>query len=116
MLRISVTSEPGQTVLRLEGCLTDASVREAEAHWDIARSEASGVQLTVDLRDLLRVDAAGRKLLVRMHRDGAQFVVAGCAMRALVAELNDAADRETERMNGGIARAVPIGKGVSGES
>ncbi len=36
MLRISVTGEPGHTVLRLEGCLTDVSVREAETHWDVA--------------------------------------------------------------------------------
>ena len=116
MLRISVTGEPGHRVLRLEGCLTDVAVREAETHWDVASTEAAGLQMTVYLRDLLRVDAAGQRLLARMQRDGARFVVAGCAMRALVSELNGAADRDTERMNGGTVRAMPIGKDVSGES
>ena len=115
MLRISVTGGPRHIVLRLEGCLTDASVREAETHWEIASGEAAGAQLTVDLRDVLRVDAAGRLLLKRMQRDGARFVVTGCAMRALVAELSGATDRETERMDGGTVRALSIGKDVSGE-
>ena len=91
-------------------------VGEAETHWAAARAMAGATPLTVDLRDVVSIDAAGKQLLARMRRDGAQFVVSGCAMRALVAELDDAPDDEARGPDGGAALAAAVGKDVSGES
>ena len=102
--------------IRFEGRLAGMWVREADTHWATARAMAGATPLTVDLRDLVSVDAGGEQLLARMQRDGAQLVVSGCAMRALVAELNGAPDDEARGPGGGAALAAVVGKDVSGES
>jgi ABC-type transporter Mla MlaB component len=88
-------------------------VHEAEIHWSAAREMAAGAHLAVDLRDVVSVDATGRLLLLQMQRHGASFVVAGCAMRALIADLS-AIDGEPGETDGGLAADV-VGRDVSGE-
>jgi len=87
VLRISSQTEDGRSVLRFEGRLAGAWVDEAEIQWRAALNMAAGATLAVDLRDVVSVDATGRQLLSQMLRHGASFVVAGCAMRGLIAEL-----------------------------
>jgi hypothetical protein len=106
MLRISAGAESGRLVLKLEGRLTDAWVREAETQWAAAKARSAGAVPMVDLRDVLSVDSAGRQLLSRMRHEGATFVVAGCAMRALVAELNGEAEPQGSRLVGRAADGV----------
>lgn len=98
MLRISSVFEDGRPVLRLEGRLAGLWVHEAETQWTAALAKAGDATVTVDLRDVVSVDAEGKELLSRMGRDGASLVVAGCAMRAFVDEL------------------AVVGKDVSGDS
>lgn len=88
-------------------------MHEAEIHWDAARELAADAHLTVDLCDVVSIDAGGQQLLSQMKRDGASFVVAGCAMRALIADLS-AIDGEPGEISGGSAADV-VGRDVSGE-
>jgi hypothetical protein len=87
VLRISSQTEDGRSVLRFEGRLAGVWVREAEIQWRAARTMSADANLAVDLRDVVSVDETGRLLLSQMLRDGASFVVAGCAMRGLIADL-----------------------------
>lgn len=100
-------------MLKLEGRLTDVWAAEAEAHWHTALTLAGSRPMVVDMRDVLSVDPAGRRLLAQMRRDGARFEVAGCAMRALVDELNEAAAGEAREPARNSGRAT-VGKDVSG--
>ena len=75
---------------------------------------SSGAELGVDLRDVVSVDAAGQQLLSQMWRDGASFMVAGCAMRALIADLNAGDGEPGERRSGVTSQVEVVGKDVSG--
>jgi hypothetical protein len=103
VLRISSQVDAERTVLTLEGRLVDVWVDEAESHWAMLTASTARHSLVVDLRAVLGVDAAGQRFLARLRDAGAEFVVCGCAMRALVAELMDMAtgDRrdQMERTN-----------------
>lgn len=98
MLRISWESRDGRPVLKLEGRLTDVWVSEAEMQWTTALALVGGTHLTVDLRDVLCVDAAGRQLLGRMRKGGAVLEVAGCAMRALLAEQDEGVPGDSQEL------------------
>lgn len=93
MFRITAQNETERFVVKLEGSLTAAWVREADTYWRAAIAGQAGRTVVVDLSDVLSVDDAGRELLVRMHRAGATFVAKGCAMRELVREVADAGAR-----------------------
>lgn len=94
MLRITVQNAAGRLVLKLEGTLAAAWVREADAYWRAAILSQTDRSVVVDLSDVLSVDDAGRELLGRMHASGASFVARGCAMRELVREVVDAGTRQ----------------------
>jgi ABC-type transporter Mla MlaB component len=113
VLRISSQTQDGRSVLRFEGRLAGVWVHEAEIHWSAARRLATDAHLEVDLRDVVSIDAAGRHLLLQMQRDGASFVVAGCAMRALIADLS-AIDSQFGEPDG-LSAADAVGRDVSGE-
>jgi hypothetical protein len=91
VLRISSETDAGRVLLTLEGRLADVWVDEAEKHWTMLTASTDRQHLVVDLRDVLGVDAAGERFLARLRDAGAEFVVSGCAMRALVKELLDRA-------------------------
>ena len=91
MLRITTRKTAGEIVLTLEGCLTGAWVNELEACWIAADKNLAGPTV-VDLSDVRWVDEAGRKLLARMHRNGARFLAQGCFMSELVREISESDD------------------------
>jgi hypothetical protein len=84
MLRVTEQDEPGAWRLTLEGTLSGRWVAEGERVWWGAPAEKPR---EVDLRGVTSVDGAGRDLLHRMHREGANFVAEGVVMKALVEEL-----------------------------
>jgi len=84
VLRVTEQDEPGAWRLTLEGTLSGRWVAEGERVWWGAPAEKPR---EVDLRGVTSVDGAGRDLLHRMHREGANFVAEGVVMKALVEEL-----------------------------
>ena len=87
MLKISTHEDDQKVRLRIEGALAGSWVRELEVTWRTACAALRGRSLCVDLTGTTRVDTAGHYLLKLMHRDGAQFLASGPAMRALISEI-----------------------------
>ncbi len=87
MLKISVQNHNQPTTLQLEGRLAGPWVDLAERQWnDLARRSAPGT-LTVNLRGVVFADAAGKKLLSRMLREGAELSEARLLVKLIVDEL-----------------------------
>jgi hypothetical protein len=95
MLRITVQEDGAQWSLHLAGRLEGAWVAETENAWRSA--PVSGKGLTVDLREVLWIDEAGRRLLQVMNDTGVLFIAKGVAMEALVEEISGKPVRRTRR-------------------
>jgi hypothetical protein len=85
MLRITVQEDPTLWRLHLSGRLAGAWVAETENAWRSA--PVSGKQVEVDLREVMCIDEAGRRLLLAMSQAGARFIAKGVAIEALVEEI-----------------------------
>jgi anti-anti-sigma regulatory factor len=91
MFRITTQMAADKAVLKLEGWLTGAWVKELDTCWR-ATTNTGGREICVDLSEVLFVDDAGRQLLTLMHRAGVDFVTKGCVMPELVREISESAD------------------------
>ena len=79
----------GWTALAVDGTRLEAPHCAAnEAGLGCAGRDTTAVR--VDLSAVTFIDAAGKELLAAMHSQGAEFVCAGCLMRAVVAEITRA--------------------------
>ena len=87
MLRISVSSEPGISRIKLEGKLSQEWVDEAENVWSLPRTTTVGDAILVDLLAVSYVDAAGHGLLAAMHNAGAELIGSGLLISSLIAEI-----------------------------
>src|SRR5262245_34864015 len=87
MLRITTHDTPESLTFQLEGKLAGPWVQELEDCWQSERSGRNQTTVRVDLSAVTFIDSAGKDLLAAMHAQGAEFVCAGCWMRAVVAEV-----------------------------
>jgi hypothetical protein len=87
MLRITTHDNPECLTFQLEGKLAGPWVQELENCWQNTVPGHRRPVVRVDLRGVTSVDAAGKEYLAALHEQGAEFVCAGCAMKAFVAEL-----------------------------
>ena len=71
----------GEIVLQVCGRLVEGWVDELEKSWRENRTTQ------VDLRCVSFVDSAGRRLLQRMHREGARFLASGVLVQEVVAQV-----------------------------
>jgi anti-anti-sigma regulatory factor len=77
MLKITMHETPGQIILKLEGRLSGAWVSELEDAWRAAVIDGTSRAVCVDLAAVVRIDAAGRYLLLLMHEQGVQMIGSG---------------------------------------
>jgi anti-anti-sigma regulatory factor len=100
MLRITVQTEPKQTVLKLSGRVAGAWVAELERTWQAATSTTAQKKkpLVVDLNDVAFVDARGRVLLRVMFLQGAELIGEGPLTGAIVDEITGHARHAEERI------------------
>jgi anti-anti-sigma regulatory factor len=91
MLRITTHQSPEVLTFQLEGKLAGPWVRELEGCWQKTLAGGRRPVVRVDLTGVTFVDAAGREFLAALHARGAEFVAAGCLMKAVVAEITRAA-------------------------
>ncbi len=77
-MRAQFRERDGETVLQVCGRLADGWVEELEKSWREHRTSV------VDLRGVSFVDTAGRRLLQRMHRQGAKFLASGLLVQEVV--------------------------------
>lgn len=89
MVRITTQATDDELVLKLEGCLAGAWVRELDICWRDAVERLNGRRMRVDLTGVCHADAAGRALMALMYRAGARFVTSGCVMPEVVREISE---------------------------
>ena len=89
MLRVTAKDSHDGVRLIIEGRLTGAWVGEVERFWKSLLAQARVVD-TVDVQQVLSIDAAGRDLLNRLYRNGAHLLSAGCLMNSVVDEIEKA--------------------------
>ena len=87
MLRITTHDNQELLTLQLEGRLAGAWVQELECCWEATQLVNRGRAVRIDLTGVTFVDNSGKKLLADLHTQGAEFVAAGCLMKAIVAEI-----------------------------
>ena len=87
MFRATPRFADNECVLKLEGCLAGASVRELDACWRDTTKALDGRSLRVDLTDVCHVDNAGRDLMTLMYLAGVRFTARGCVMPEVVREI-----------------------------
>lgn len=82
MLRITARVEPTEIILELEGKLTGLWTEELESCWKKLLIEDRPVKLV--LKAVSFIDPAGKKLLVRMYRNGTALEGEGCMTKAII--------------------------------
>jgi len=85
MLKITTQTDATRIIFELEGRLAGPWVQEFEGCWQQAVSADQPVR--VRLKAVTFIDEAGRKLLAKMHRQGAELVGGGCMTKAIVEEI-----------------------------
>ena len=83
MLRITVRDN----TLQLEGCLEGPCLGELMRCWQDALAGQQPSKFRVDLTGVTYIGASGKACLEAMHRQGAEFIAADCATKAVVAEI-----------------------------
>ena len=94
MMRITIREKTEPLILRVEGKLVGPWVSELEHCWGQTRSSKPFSAVCVDLSEVTHIDASGKQLLATMHGQGAEFVAAGCLMKAVVAEVAQASPKQ----------------------
>ncbi|HJU04304.1 MAG TPA: hypothetical protein VJ692_04065 [Nitrospiraceae bacterium] len=89
MLKITthIDIDSDVTIFALEGRLAGPWVAELERCWKATPVVRGKPGLRVDLSGVTYIDANGKALLARMHRDGAKFIAAGCLTKSIVEEV-----------------------------
>jgi anti-anti-sigma regulatory factor len=87
MLRITLHDNPGCLTFQIEGTLAEPLVQELERCWEATHPVDPGRAERIDLTGVTYVDDSGKKLLAALYAEGAEFVAAGCLMKAIVAEI-----------------------------
>jgi hypothetical protein len=85
MLRITVREDEKKARIEAAGKIAGPWVAELENSWRSV--QVPGKEVEIDLKEVIRVDGAGRELLERMHGAGARLVACGVMMTALVDEI-----------------------------
>ena len=100
MLRITIHNEPRTRTFQLEGKLAGPWVAELERCWQNTLATPGTPAIRFDLTGVTFIDADGKEFLAARYREGAELIVAGCWMRALVAEMDHALKTHAQ-WNGG---------------
>lgn len=87
MLKITTDKEAGRTRVKLEGRLAGPWVEELKQCWQQSAAAGEPVKV-VELNEVIFIDAAGKKLLADMHRQGVALTAcSGCMTRAITEEI-----------------------------
>jgi hypothetical protein len=87
MLRVTVSSEPDLTTVKLEGKLVSVWVDEAGKFTDKIVSKVRRAQVAVDLTDVTFIDEAGKRLLAALANEGVRLISDAPLIDAIVSEI-----------------------------
>ncbi len=81
-MKVTTQINRTRTILEIEGKLAGPWVQELKACWQ--RVVVGDQPVKVILNAVTFIDDAGKELLLRMHRQGAEIVAEGCMTKAIV--------------------------------
>jgi outer membrane protein len=87
MLRVTTGKKRGKTVLSVEGRLAGPWVSALEQCWRELYAASPREKFYLDLCGVSFIDAAGKVLLMEIHRQGGQLVAEGCLNQAIVKDI-----------------------------
>src|SRR5260370_37488051 len=87
MLRITTEKKRGKTFLNVEGRLAGPWVATLEQCWRELHAESPNEKSYVNLCGVSFIHAAGKMLLLEIHRQGGQLIAEGCLNQAIVQEI-----------------------------
>jgi hypothetical protein len=87
MLRITIHEKTESLTFQLEGRLAGPWVQVLEECWQSTRARECKPMIRVDLKGVTSIDAAGKRCLKDLHRQGAEFIASDCLTKAVVAEI-----------------------------
>jgi len=87
MLRITTEKKRGKTFLSVEGRLAGPWVAALEQCWRELHAASPREKFHVNLCAVSFIDAAGKALLMEIHRQGGRLVAEGCLNQAIVHEI-----------------------------
>src|SRR6267154_797462 len=87
MLRITTEKKRGKIFLGVEGRLAGPWVAALEQCWRELHAASPREKFHVNLCGVSFIDAAGKVLLMEIHRQGGQLIAEGCLNQAIVQEI-----------------------------
>src|SRR6267378_4563366 len=87
VLRITTEKKRGKTALAVEGRLAGPWVAALEQCWRELHAASPSEKFHVNLCGVSFIDAAGKVLLMEIHRQGGQLIAEGCLNQAIVQEI-----------------------------
>ena len=87
MLRTMITDTPFEQKWVLHGRLCGRWAADLKERWENTRNTREGRKCTVDLEDVISVDAAGEDVLLDMFAGGATFVSRRAYMKHILQSL-----------------------------
>src|SRR3989475_10806697 len=87
MLRITTEKRRGKVFLGVEGKLAGPSVATLEQCWRELHAASPREKFHVQLCAVSFIDAAGKALLIEIHRQSGQMFAEGCLNQAIVHEI-----------------------------
>ena len=108
MLRITVLDEPERTVLRLEGKLKGAWVKELERVWYGLHSQPEPKTLRLDLSGVSFVDQRGKGVLALLQREKVELFAVGPLMTSVVDEISHPGPELVRAGNSEVLPKQPI--------
>jgi outer membrane protein len=87
MLRVTTEKKRGKMVLSVEGRLAGPWVSALEQCWRELHAASPREKFYLDLCGVSFIDAAGKVLLMEIHRQGGQLVAEGCLNQAIVKDI-----------------------------
>lgn len=87
MLRITIIETPCERKWVLQGRLIGPWAEELRTSWEKAHCGSNGQSCVVDLSDVTFIDGGGEKVLAKMMKQGAHFIVSGVYARHVLENL-----------------------------
>src|SRR5580658_10468050 len=88
MLRTMITDTPFEQKWVLQGRLCKQWAADLKERWESTRITREGRKCTIDLKDVISLDAVGEDVLLEMAAEGAVLFAAGVYMKHILESLH----------------------------
>ncbi len=89
MLRTMITDTPFDQKWVLQGRLCGQWAADLKERWESTRNSREGRKCSIDLEDVISVDAQGEDVLLEMFAEGAVFFASRAYMKHILQSLHE---------------------------